>query len=174
MIAWSRELAGRLEELEIESEALRGNPLGDPHVRPLWVYVPPGYDEEPEHRFPSVFVIQGFTGQLDMWRNREPLRLGGRRRGASAALVPPMLRPALFAGVACHCGDSLFETCYTPDFPKAVRALRDDYDGASGRFWDDGPPRPTGTKSSDNDLLETWGYAACYSADADGTVRLPS
>ena len=74
MQPWSREFTGRLDELEIESEALRGNALGDPHVRPLWVYTPPGYDDEPERRYPCVFVIQGLTGQLDMWRNREPFR----------------------------------------------------------------------------------------------------
>src|SRR3989304_777104 len=74
MHPWSRELAGRLEELEIESEALRGNPLGDPHVRPLWVYVPPGYDEEPEHRFPGGFVTQWSPGQPDMGRTRDPSR----------------------------------------------------------------------------------------------------
>jgi S-formylglutathione hydrolase FrmB len=71
---WSRDRAGRLEELEIESEALRGNPLGDPHVRPLWVYTPPVYEAEPDRRFPTVYVIQGLTGQLDMWTNREPFR----------------------------------------------------------------------------------------------------
>jgi enterochelin esterase-like enzyme len=71
---WSRDRAGRLEELEIESEALRGNPLGDPHVRPLWVYTPPAYEAEPDRRFPTVYVIQGLTGQLDMWTNREPFR----------------------------------------------------------------------------------------------------
>ena len=74
MQPWSREFTGRIDELEIESEALRGNALGDPNVRPLWVYVPPGYDDDPERRFPCVYVIQGLTGQLDMWRNREPFR----------------------------------------------------------------------------------------------------
>ncbi|HSJ51871.1 MAG TPA: alpha/beta hydrolase-fold protein [Actinomycetota bacterium] len=74
MEPWSRELAGRLETLEIESDALRGNPLGDPHVRPLWVYTPPGYDDDPGRRYPSVYVIQGLTGQLDMWSNREAFR----------------------------------------------------------------------------------------------------
>jgi S-formylglutathione hydrolase FrmB len=69
---WSYELAGRFDEHVFTSEALRGNPLGDPHERPLWVYVPAGYDDEPDHRYPSVYVIQGFTGQLDMWRNRSP------------------------------------------------------------------------------------------------------
>ncbi len=74
MEPWSRDLAGRIEEHELESDVLRGNPLGDPHVRPLWVYVPPAYDAEPERRFPALYLIQGMTGQLDMWRNRSAFR----------------------------------------------------------------------------------------------------
>jgi hypothetical protein len=75
MLPWSIELAGRFDEVEFDSEVLKGNPLGDPHVRPLWVYVPPGYDDEPTRRYPSVYVIQGLTGQLDMWRSRAAFRL---------------------------------------------------------------------------------------------------
>jgi hypothetical protein len=71
---WSFEPAGRFEETTFESEALRGNPLGDPHVRPLWVYLPPGYDDEPDRGYASVYMIQGLTGQLDMWRNRTAFR----------------------------------------------------------------------------------------------------
>ena len=74
MEPWSQEPVGRFDELEFESELLRDNPLGDPHVRPLWVYVPPAYDAEPERRFPSIYLIQGMTGQLDMWRNRSAFR----------------------------------------------------------------------------------------------------
>lgn len=74
MKPWSFEPAGRFEETGFESEVLKGNPLGDPHVRPLWVYLPPGYDEEPERRFASIYMIQGLTGQLDMWRNRTAFR----------------------------------------------------------------------------------------------------
>ena len=74
MIPWSAPLHGRVEEHVIESELLRGNALGDPHTRPLWVYLPPQYDTQPKGRFPSVYVIQGLTGQLDMWRNRAPFR----------------------------------------------------------------------------------------------------
>ena len=62
MEPWSFEPAGRFEETVFESEALRGNPLGDPPERPLWVYLPPGYDDEPERRYPSVYMIQGLTG----------------------------------------------------------------------------------------------------------------
>jgi hypothetical protein len=74
MEPWSREPEGRFDELELESDLLRDNPLGDPHVRPLWVYTPPAYDAEPERRFPSIYLIQGMTGQLDMWRNRTAFR----------------------------------------------------------------------------------------------------
>ena len=74
MLPWSAELSGRMDEHVITSELLRGNPLGDPHERPLWVYVPPGYDDEPGRRYPSVYVIQGYTGQLTMWANRSAYR----------------------------------------------------------------------------------------------------
>ena len=62
-----------MDERTIDSELLRDNILGDPHERPLWVYTPPGYDDD-ERRYPSVYVIQGYTGQVTMWRNREPWR----------------------------------------------------------------------------------------------------
>ena len=74
MLPWSAELAGRIDERVITSELLRGNPLGDPHERPLWVYLPPGYDTEPTRVYPSVYVIQGYTGHVAMWRNRTAYR----------------------------------------------------------------------------------------------------
>jgi len=74
MLPWFRELVGRFDEVVLESEVLEGNPLGDPHQRPLWIYLPPGYDDAPDRRYPTVYQIQGLTGQLDMWRNRPPLR----------------------------------------------------------------------------------------------------
>ena len=75
MLPWSFHLAGRFEETTFESRVLKGNPLGDPFQRPLWVYLPPKYEDAPARRYPSVYVIQGLTGQLDMWRNRGPFRL---------------------------------------------------------------------------------------------------
>jgi S-formylglutathione hydrolase FrmB len=74
MLPWSADLAGRIDEQVISSELLRDNPLGDPHERPLWVYLPPGYDDEPGRRYPAVYVIQGYTGHVTMWRNRSPYR----------------------------------------------------------------------------------------------------
>ncbi len=74
MLPWSAQLAGRLDERVIASDLLRANPLRDPYERPLWVYVPPGYDDEPDRRFPSIYVIQGYTGHIAMWRNRTAYR----------------------------------------------------------------------------------------------------
>ncbi|RKR87646.1 putative esterase [Micromonospora pisi] len=74
MLPWHTELAGRLDRHVISSELLRGNPLGDPHERPLWVYLPPGYDDDPTVRYPTVYQIQGYTGHLSMWENRMPYR----------------------------------------------------------------------------------------------------
>jgi hypothetical protein len=54
--------------MSFTSEALRGNPLGDPHERPLWVWAP----EDTSRRYPSVYVIQGMTGIADAWFNVEP------------------------------------------------------------------------------------------------------
>jgi hypothetical protein len=67
---WERPLAGSLDRLAVESDLLAGNPLGDPARRPLWVYRPPGIELDHPRELPSVYVIQGFTGQLDMWANR--------------------------------------------------------------------------------------------------------
>jgi hypothetical protein len=239
---WAAPLAGRLDRVAIESKALQGNPLGDPHVRPLWVYLPPGYDDD-DGRYPTIYAIQGLTGQVDMWANRPPHRptvlervdslfaqadvppcvivyvdcwtslggsqfldspgtgryhtyvceevvafvderyrtvsdrdrrgIAGKSSGGYGAMVTPMLRPDVFGGLATHAGDALFETCYLPGFRSSARALRDEYDGSYERFWQDFRSRPALSRESDFPLLNDWCMSACYSADEDGTVRLP-
>ena len=243
MRPWSVELRGRLEESTIASEALRGNPLGDPHERPVWVYLPPAYEDDASEAYPSIYMIQGLTGQIDMWRNRVAFRpsvvelvdglfadesappavvvfvdawtslggsqfldspgtgnyhtylcdevvpwvdtryrtlaapehraITGKSSGGYGAMVTPMLRPDLWGGLATHAGDAVFENAYLPEFRQVARTLRDDYDGSYDRFWEDFRSRPALAKKSDVYMLNVWCMAACYSADADGTVRLP-
>ncbi len=67
---WERPLSGALDRLVVESELLAGNPLGDPHRRPLYVYRPPGLSLDVAQAVPAVYVIQGFSGQIDMWLSR--------------------------------------------------------------------------------------------------------
>ena len=242
MEPWSHQWAGVLNEATISSEALRGNPLGDPHERPVLVYTPPGYDASAD-RYPSVFCLQGLTGQVTMWNNRMPFKrttpelidagmadgrippavvvfvdawtaiggsqfldspatgryhtylcdevvawvderyrtdarrerrgIAGKSSGGYGAMVTPMLRPDLFGAFATHAGDALFEHAYWPDVREALRALRDEYEGDYDRFWTDFRSRPGRPKRSDSALLNVWTMAACYSANADGSVRLP-
>lgn len=55
-------LRGGLRVISLESRVLAGNTPGDPHVRPLIVYLPEEYDREPARRFPVVYCLTGFTG----------------------------------------------------------------------------------------------------------------
>jgi len=242
VLPWSADLAGRIDEQVVSSELLRGNPLGDPHERPLLVYLPPGYDDEPDRRYPSVYVIQGYTGHVAMWRNRSAFRqpfpetadamfargeappaivvyvdawtgyggsqfvdspgtgryhsylcdevvpwvdaryrtlpaaahraIMGKSSGGFGAMITPMLRPDLFGALATHAGDSLYEYCYIPGFPAACRHLRR-YDGDIWRWWQDFGSRASFTKPEDMALISILGVAACFSANADGSVDLP-
>src|ERR1700734_4248614 len=242
MLPWSGGVAGRLEEHVIASELLRDNPLGDPCDRALWVSLPPGYNADASRRYSVVYVIQGYTGHVAMWRNRAPFRqpftetadavfasgeappalvvyvdawtsyggsqfvdspgtgryhsylcdevvpwvdaryrtrpaaahraITGKSSGGFGAMIPPMLRPDLFGALATHAGDTLYECCYIPDFPVAVRHLRK-WDGDIWRWWADFTSREAFTKDEDMSLVALLGVAACFSANGVGTVDLP-
>jgi S-formylglutathione hydrolase FrmB len=72
-VPWEHPRHGSLDRLVVESELLADNPLDDPAIRPLWVYRPPGVEPDHPKPLPSVYVIQGYTGQVDMWGNRTAL-----------------------------------------------------------------------------------------------------
>ncbi len=57
-------LQGRLTIDTVLSAALAGNPLGDPAERPLAVYTPPGYDPEGSTRYPVLYCLHGYTGDV--------------------------------------------------------------------------------------------------------------
>ncbi|GIH24509.1 enterochelin esterase [Acrocarpospora phusangensis] len=62
-----------MEKVTVVSDQLRGNALGDPYERPLWIYLPPGYDDT-AGRYPTIYVLQGYSGQVTMWDNRAAWR----------------------------------------------------------------------------------------------------
>jgi S-formylglutathione hydrolase FrmB len=72
---------GRVHVHELASPLLAGNPLGDPHVRRLPVYLPPGCDDAPDRRYPVLFALAGFTGtgrsylNHDWWQPDLPTQL---------------------------------------------------------------------------------------------------
>ncbi len=99
---WEPPLHGTLDRLVIESDALADNPLGDPSRRPLYVYRPPGVERDHPKPLPSVYVIQGFTGQLDMWLSRQ-------------AFEPTMIErlDAMYAANACPDAIIVFVDAWT-------------------------------------------------------------
>ncbi len=57
-------LAGDLRIDFIDAQSLRNNPLGDRATRPLAVYTPPGYDPDGSARYPTLYVLHGYTGDV--------------------------------------------------------------------------------------------------------------
>jgi enterochelin esterase-like enzyme len=96
----------------------------------------------------------------------------GNSSGGYGALVVSMLRPGIFAALAAHAPDALFECCYQPLFPHAARELRDGFGGSLELFrsrisidnWTESPI-----------VFAALGTAAAYTPDpADaGAVLLP-
>jgi S-formylglutathione hydrolase FrmB len=84
---------GRLEWTEVDSEALRDNPLGDPARRPLLVYLPPGHGQG-ARRLPAVYFLHGFTGSARGWSHASPFQPTVPERLdelVAAGLVPPLV-----------------------------------------------------------------------------------
>jgi hypothetical protein len=96
------EPSGRIVTLEHVSRVLAGNPLGDPHVRRLSVWLPPQYDQAQGHgrgeRFPVLFDLVGFAGSGASHLNWKPFeenvpeqaaRLTHERKMGPALIVFP-------------------------------------------------------------------------------------
>jgi enterochelin esterase-like enzyme len=229
----------------VESEALAGNPLGDPARRPLYVYSSPGVSSGAATGVSVVYVLQGFSGQLDGWLARKPFEplfverldaifaagdcpdalvvfvdawtsLGGsqflnssatgnysdylcdeivpfidaryptagsrERRavtghssGGYGALVLGMLRPDSFGALIAHAPDTLFEASYMGDFSRAVRVLRDHYNGSYEQLLDDFRQSDRFDWGRWGEALNAYAMAAAYSPDPErpGEVLLP-
>jgi S-formylglutathione hydrolase FrmB len=56
------------QELTLSSQALEGNPLGDPHERPLFVWAPP----DTSRRYPTVYVLHAHMRSARSWFNVTP------------------------------------------------------------------------------------------------------
>src|SRR5262245_65681974 len=62
--------AGEVRRLTVESQALKGNLLGDPTARELRVYLPAGFDKS--RRYPLLVDVVGFTGSGQIHTNWRP------------------------------------------------------------------------------------------------------
>jgi enterochelin esterase-like enzyme len=56
-------MSGKIVIETIDSHVLRDNPLGDSPVRRMPVYLPAEYAHNPTTRYPTVYLLAGFTGR---------------------------------------------------------------------------------------------------------------
>ena len=92
--------AGTLLVLEHTSEILRDNPLRDPHVRKLGVWLPPQYDEGGKRRFPVLYDLVGFTGSGLSHTNWKPFGDNVPER-AARLIREQKMGPAIFVLPDC-------------------------------------------------------------------------
>ena len=67
-------LKGRVISHRFESKVLKSNPLRDPYIRDLIIYLPPDYAESSSRGYIAVYGLVGFGGQGKMLLNADPLK----------------------------------------------------------------------------------------------------
>ena len=93
--------SGTLVVLEHTSKILKDNPLGDPHVRKLAVWLPPQYDEGAgRRRFPVLYDLVGFTGSGLAHTNWKPFGDNVPER-AARLIREQKMGPAIFVFPDC-------------------------------------------------------------------------
>jgi enterochelin esterase-like enzyme len=83
---------GSLSVHTFDSEVLRGNALGDPTERDLYLYLPPGYDAT--RPYPALLALVGFLGTGASLFNVDPLGEDLRRRLdrlITSGVCPPVI-----------------------------------------------------------------------------------
>ena len=55
-------MKGKVQIEAISSQLLKGNPLRDPSMREVPVYLPPSYGTKRGQRYPVIYYLTGFTG----------------------------------------------------------------------------------------------------------------
>ena len=92
--------SGTLIVLDHASKILKDNPLGDPHVRKLAVWLPPQYDEGSKRRFPVLYDLVGFTGSGLSHANWKPFGDNVPER-AARLIREQKMGPAIFVFPDC-------------------------------------------------------------------------
>ena len=225
---------GQTIVLKHNSGILKNNPLNDPFVRDVVVYLPPSYMKS-NKKYPVVYLIAGFTGfgimnlnvsayseniqqRLDRLISTKKIKemivvmpdcftkyggsqyvnstatgryedymikeivpfidarfrtipksasrcIVGKSSGGYGSMWLAMRHPDVFGLMATHSGDSAFEYCYAPDFPKFVVGLQKFGKGHTGvkNFINTqlnySQPKPKEFFV----LINTIGMASCYS-----------
>src|SRR5689334_16513162 len=58
---------GTVQRIQVHGKGLEGNLEGDSPDRDVAVYLPPSYNSAPTRRYPVVYLLHGFTDNVDNW-----------------------------------------------------------------------------------------------------------
>src|SRR3970040_1809986 len=92
--------SGTLVVLEHTSNILKDNPLGDPHVRKIGVWLPAQSDEGSKRRFPVLYDLVGFTGSGLAHASWKPFGDNVPER-AARLIHSQKMGPAIFVFTGC-------------------------------------------------------------------------
>jgi enterochelin esterase-like enzyme len=223
---------GQIASHSFESRVLKSNPLGDPYIRDVIVYLPPGYSRSDDNGYTAIIYLAAFgsfgkavlnldpfsetiearmnrlvsekkcspmivvlvdcftkfggsqyinstaTGMYEDYITNEIVEfvdenynisnhaVMGHSSGGYGALVLGMRHPDIFQAIADHSGDSAFEYCYLPDFPKALEVYRSSGGDHSDpkKWFEDFWQKPNKYQDRDDmTALNIMGMAAHYS-----------
>ena len=223
---------GHIATHRFESKVLKSNPLSDPYVRDIIVYVPPGYSRTDSKGYTAVIYLAPFgsfgkavlnldpfsetiearmnrlisekkcspmilvlvncftkfggsqyinstatgmyedyitdeiVGFIDGEYNVSNRAVMGHSSGGYGAFVLGMRHPDIFQAIADHSGDSAFEYCYLPDFPKALEVYTRSGGGHGDpkKWFEDFWQKPNKYQDRDDmTALNILGMAAHYS-----------
>jgi S-formylglutathione hydrolase len=80
---------GTVQRIQVHGKGLEGNLEGDSPDRDVAVYLPPSYNSRRTQRYPVVYLLHGFTDDVDHWWGVKPHFVN----------VPAVVDKALAAGV---------------------------------------------------------------------------
>lgn len=168
-------MKGKVQIETIGSVLLKDNPLGDPRLREVPVYLPPSYLSDPRKRYPVVYFLPGFGTSGLMAANVHPWRENVFERAdrlIDAGAIPECLVvvPDCFT---LYGGSQYLDSDGTGPYQSHVVDELIPYVDARFRTLQDSSARAVLGKSSGGfgalrlvmDRPGVFGHAACHSGD---------
>jgi enterochelin esterase family protein len=166
--------SGRVVIESFESSVLKGNRPGDPHVREVPVYLPPGYDTSSE-RYPVIYALTGFTGFGRTLLNRSAFSEALDQR-LDRLIQTGRLRPAIVVMPDCftrYGGSQYLDSEATGRYETHIIAELVPFIDSKYRTIPEAPQRAVMGKSSGGygSLIlgmrhpDVFGVVACHSGD---------
>ena len=111
------------------------------------------------------YLIQEVLPFVQERYNCGHLAVWGKSSGGYGSIILGMRHPEVFSALADHSGDSAFEYCYLPDFPKALDAFR--RAGGPARWLEQFWAQPNHHRHQDLTVLNILAMAAHYSPNPE-------